>query len=174
VAIVGVLHLNKKTDVQAIYRVSGSIAFTATARVIWYVAEDGENEGRRLLSILKNNISARPKRELGMAYRIEDGNVVFEPMPMRKTPQEILSDQAKMERRGVRKEAVEFLKDVLSKGPLPSSEIQEKAEDKKFSFRTLRYAKDELGIRAYREGEKWFWELPLLEEEEEDTGEEDK
>jgi putative DNA primase/helicase len=174
VAIVVVLHLNKKTDVQAIYRVSGSIAFTAAARVIWYVAEDGENEEQRLLSVLKNNISPKPKREMGMAFQLKEGKVLFDEVPMLKTPQEILRDQESVKRKSVRDAAAEFLKEVLKKGPRPQSEIKELAKDEHFSWRTVEYAKDELGIEAEKEKikkGKWFWKLPDKEPKEENLKE---
>ena len=166
VAVLAVLHMNKKQSIQAIYRVPGSIGFAGAARVIWYVSEDEETEGRKLFSGMKNNLSAKPMRDLGLAFQLKKGKVIWEEVPMRKTTQEILKDQEKPKR--ARDKAMEFLKELLEKGPMAQVEIEELVEDEEFGWRTAQEAKRKLKIDSYREGGrggKWYWKLPEKEKE---------
>lgn len=77
VAVVAVSHLNKSTS-SAIYRTMGSLAFTAAARAVWCVAKDKDDNRRRLLIPVKNNIACDTG---GLAYRIagEQPRVEWEP-----------------------------------------------------------------------------------------------
>ncbi len=171
VAILAVLHMNKRQSIQAIYRVPGSIGFAGAARVIWYVSPDEEVEGRKLFSGMKNNLSAKPIRDLGLAFQITVGKVIWEEVPMRKTTEEILIDQENLRgAKGARERAIEFLKELLSKGSMAQAEIKELVEDKDFGWSTVKTAKMKLKIDAYRVGGtygKWIWKLPPKEDEKE-------
>jgi hypothetical protein len=67
VAIVAVSHLNKGTGLHANYRITGSIAFTATARAVYLIAKDPYDPKRRLMMPIKNNLA---EDEAGLAYGI--------------------------------------------------------------------------------------------------------
>jgi putative DNA primase/helicase len=62
----------------------------------------------------------------------------------------------------------DFLRDVLEAGPLPTKEIEAEAKDAGISWRTIKRAKKDLGVEAYREpsaegamrGGQWWWRLP--------------
>ena len=66
--IVAIQHLTKKTGISANYRISGSIAFVAVARVVWLVAKDPENPRNCLFLNSKMNIG--PKVD-GFKFSIE-------------------------------------------------------------------------------------------------------
>ena len=64
--------------------------------------------------------------------------------------------------------AAEFLEGLLADGPMPASEVKEEAEAEGISERTLKRAKQELGVEAVREGRSgeiggdlWCWRLPF-------------
>ncbi len=62
--------------------------------------------------------------------------------------------------KGARKQAaIEFLENTLANGPLPQTEINELATKKGIAERTLRSAKDELGIKSKRANNQWYWSL---------------
>ena len=68
VAGIGVMHFNKKTDVeQALARIADSVAFGAVARHCFVVTDDLENE-RRLLVKAKNNLAPDVK---ALSYTIK-------------------------------------------------------------------------------------------------------
>ncbi len=160
VAIVGIIHLNKQTIMQALYRVSGSVGFTASARSVWIIAWDRDVEKRRFFMPLKNNLSEDIITNL--AFSIEDGKVVFEEVPVKDLDiQEIL---APSERAGETKRARKFLLETLKDGAMPTTELQRLARDEGISIGTLRNAKRKLGgVRAVKgrgeSGGKWCWEL---------------
>ena len=175
VAILAVLHMNKKQSQNAIYRVPGSIGFAGAARAIWYVANDGEAEGRKLFSGMKSNLSPKDIRDLGLAFRIED-KVIWEDVPMRKTTQEILRDQEDEGRKKPIELAMEFLKETLKDGPVAQTEISNMVEDEDFGWSTVRKAKKRLKIGdardGYGKGSKSYWALPEKKAEEDKEKEE--
>ena len=61
VAVIGVMHFNKKTDVtNALLRISDSLAFGAVARHVYGVIDDAENK-RKLFVRAKNNVAAKSR-----------------------------------------------------------------------------------------------------------------
>ncbi|MBT8212804.1 MAG: AAA family ATPase, partial [Acidimicrobiia bacterium] len=70
VAIVLVMHLNKRNDTSAIHRVSGSMAFTAISRSSWIIYKDTDDPERRVFSPLKLNLGPDPG---GLAFRVREG-----------------------------------------------------------------------------------------------------
>jgi putative DNA primase/helicase len=68
VAIVGIMHFNKKTDVNnALLRISDSLAFGATARHVYAVVDDAEND-RKLFVKAKNNLAAAGNKSLAYHF----------------------------------------------------------------------------------------------------------
>jgi putative DNA primase/helicase len=170
VAILAVLHMNKKQSQNAIYRVPGSIGFAGAARAIWYVSNDGETEGRKLFSGMKSNLSARDIRDLGLAFQLKEGKVIWEEVPMRKTTQEILRAQEDEGKRKPIELAMEFLRETLKDGAVAQSEINDMVDEEDFGWSTVKKAKKRLGIVSdrdgYGKGSKVYWSLPEKKEEE--------
>src|SRR5262249_6948625 len=79
VAVLAVLHLTKDSQRIGMYRVQGSIAFVAAARLVLAVTRDRDDEGRRLLLPLKNNLTTPAE---GLAFSVDDGRVVWEADPV--------------------------------------------------------------------------------------------
>jgi hypothetical protein len=58
--------------------------------------------------------------------------------------------------------AVEFLRDLLSNGPMLLDEIKDRAGASEHSWRTIQRAKAELAVSSSKEGfsdGKWRWQL---------------
>jgi hypothetical protein len=67
-ALVGIMHLNKKVDVNnALLRISDSLAFGATARHVYAVVDDAEHE-RKLLVKGKNNLATNANKALAFRF----------------------------------------------------------------------------------------------------------
>ncbi len=165
VAILGILHCNKNTSLQVLYRIMGSMGFAAVARSIWIIAKDrdDEEEKRRFFAPLKANLAPEQKP---LAFHLENlgkvAKVVFDSEPVEDDfdIEEVLVPQ---ERSSETKRAKKFLLNILKNGPMFTQEIKSAARDEGIAWATLRRAKEKMsGIRADKENKprgKWFWEL---------------
>lgn len=163
VAIVGVVHLNKKVDVTAaVYRVGGSIALTAAARAVWLVAPDPDEDRRRtLMAQAKNNLARDPG---ALAYTIvHPGRLEWEDGIVDLQADAILC--GKKEAKGPapvkRDEAAQWLAKLLANGPVLSKRIKQDANECGFAWATIRRAKDAIDAVADQRttGDKpgWYW-----------------
>ncbi|MGH7883270.1 MAG: AAA family ATPase [Candidatus Dormibacteraceae bacterium] len=165
VVAVVVRHLNKASGGSPIYRGGGSIGIIGAARVGLLVAKDPQDEERRILAPLKNNLSASP---LSLAYKMvagEKGTVRVEWQGSSDLTAAQLLVVASSETAGERsalEEAEAFLIERLSKGPVPSKEALEDAREFGIADRTLKRARQVLQVKANKRGmnEGWCWSLP--------------
>ena len=153
-AIVLIGHMNKAAGNKAAYRGMGSIDFFAVARSVLLVGRvEGEPNIRAVVQI-KNNLAAfgHPK-----AFALsEDGFQWLGDYEI--TADEVLGGIApkanKME------QAKRLLRELaLTTDAIQSNEIFDMADEKGISKRTLENAKRELGIRARKINNSWYWEL---------------
>src|SRR4029077_14633417 len=67
-AIIGIMHFNKKLDVtNALLRISDSLAYGATARHVYGVIDDAENN-RKLMVRAKNNLALNTAAQTTLAF----------------------------------------------------------------------------------------------------------
>jgi putative DNA primase/helicase len=176
VTVIANTHLSKATGGSANSRVIGSVAFVNHARAAFIVTADPEDNGRRLFLPSKTNLG---KPRDGLAYRIADaalpgsdhGSLIWAPyVTWESAPVAISADQAmaalagNSDGRRAIEEAKQFLLEVLSEGQEGQKEIKRQAEEAGFHWRTVRRAKDLLGVEAIREGGlgekgRWIWRL---------------
>ena len=171
-AVVAITHLTKAYGGKAMYRATGSLAFTAHARAAWIIVADKDNPTRRRLMLsVKNNLARTPT---GLAYRIDskaiDGiedvpYLLWDAEPVTMTADEAVAAETRQDHeRGLgRVEAsVEWLAIQLSGGPLPSREVENRARDKGLSWASVRRAQERLGIKATKDGYSgaWLWGMP--------------
>ena len=176
VAIVCVMHFNKKTDVtDALLRISDSLAFGAVARHVYCVVPDEANE-RNLFVRAKNNATAKSKDKT-LGYHFAEKIVGTD----KATGKEIMASYIFWEQKYVDVTATEamvaasanrspaaqdaakvFLIEMLKDGPKPKTEIEEAADANDITERTLRRAKEALNVRAKKDGANgcWRWHLP--------------
>ena len=153
-AIVLIGHMNKAAGNKAAYRGMGSIDFFAVARSVLLVGRvEGEPNIRAVVQI-KNNLAAfgHPK-----AFALsEDGFQWLGDYEI--TADEVLGGIVpkanKME------QAKRLLRELaLTTDAIQSNEIFDMADEQGISKRTLENAKRELGIRARKINNSWYWEL---------------
>lgn len=159
-AVVGINHLTKGGG-KAVYRGMGSIAFNAAARAVVNFYRDPEDEDRRLIVTTKMNLTAE---SCGLAYRIEDGAVVWDDDPVDMTADELETLEAAgggKAKGAARERAKEFLQATLSGGPMASTELLETAASVGVKERTLRRALKDLGCINSKDGMEggFSWEL---------------
>ena len=170
-AIVGVMHLNKSV-IQAIYRVSGSVAFTALARAVFAVTSNPEDPERQQRLFVPVKASNAPLGST-LAFTCESSenreNVrVAWGEPVNITADDVFSPQARPTETPsggrAQKEAIDFLRATLADGPKPFDEILEEAKIIGISSPTLKRARRTLNVEAFKENEKlngrWFLRMP--------------
>ena len=162
VAVLCVTHLRKSAGA-AVYRAVASIAFTAAARAVWAVAPDPKDVDRRLLLAVKQNLSVDPG---GLAFRIEMAHnnvahLAWEAGAVALAANDVLSNVDVQQDQNERREAKEWLQDLLADGPVPVKKIQDEAKAAGLSWITVRRAKEALAVAASKSGYqgKWEWRL---------------
>jgi putative DNA primase/helicase len=65
-------------------------------------------------------------------------------------------------------EAVDWLRELLADGPVPVKQLQSEADAAGHSWATIKRAKKDAGVEAFREGGmveagRWLWRLPAVE-----------
>jgi AAA domain len=174
-ALLPVMHLNKGSGMPAIYRLSGSVAFSGAPRSILFFARDPDDpEGatgpQRALSHDKCNLGPECSTLL---YEIEPVLI-----PARGDEPEVSVSRLKLigesNRRGndllafsdgdertALEEAMEFLCAELANGPIERTEIMKRARAEGHAEKTLRRAREALGVAVDRAGfpSKSYWSL---------------
>lgn len=170
VAILAISHLNKAGGQDAMMRVTGSLAFVAAARAAYVVCRDPEQDGRRLLLPIKNNLG---DDATGYAYHVEgvtvaDGietsRIVWADERVTVTANEAMAAPADPDERTEREGAADWLRDVLADGPVPAKHIRKQCDDAGHAWRTVQRARTAIGATTRREGfgagARWVWEIP--------------
>lgn len=154
-AVIAVSHLNKGSGTNALYRVSGSLAFTAAARACWLVTKDQENEDRRLMIPAGNNIGPDVG---GMAYAITAKETSIGPVAILEWEPDAIDIDATealtpdSDERTEKNEAADWLREILRDGPVKAAEIRKKANADGFAWRTVQRARKQAGVTSERSG----------------------
>ncbi|MGP8162774.1 MAG: AAA family ATPase [Acidimicrobiales bacterium] len=163
-AVIGVRHHRKGGALDARDAGTGSVAFTAAARIEWVAGRDPEDPGRRVLAVAKTNIAAVPPSRL---YRLVAAEGEFDTVAVRwegtstVTANELASGPVSAEERSELDEAVEFLREVLAAGPVEANVVKRQAHAADIAERTMRRAKERLRVKARKAGSgPWTWHLP--------------
>jgi len=164
-AMIPVRHLNKGGQGQrALYRGSGSIAISGAARSAFLVGRSPADDDLCVLACTKTNLAVPPpslgfripRNAEGQAIVVWTGAVDIsadELVLTRRTPHGQVLDQAK-----------DFLLQLLKGGSCSSEEAHRMAHEAGITTRTLRRAREELGLRSELkctdDGRQWVWSLP--------------
>lgn len=169
-AIVLVRHLRKTPTANPLYAGGGSIGIVGAVRSGMMVAldpDDDETGETRVLAQTKSNLSRCPA---SISYRIVEidgapavawgGESAHDARTLLAAQGE---DDSERDEPSSVTEAVNFLLDLLKGGPVAVKEIQAAARAACITAKTLRNAKEALGIKASRDGfgsrGGWRWSL---------------
>ncbi len=164
VAIVALLHLNKAMHLRALYRIGGSIAFTAAARSVFAVVSDGTSDTRRLFVPLKANLAPLAP---ALAFTVTSAGLAWDPRPVPRVDVEAAlrgpGEVETLETRHAVADAELLLQALLADGAKSYAEVAEARRAAGLSERTLYRAKARLGIRSVRngfgKGATYAWQL---------------
>lgn len=178
-AVLVVAHSRKATATFADDLAIGSRAFTGIARAVWHLSRDrtpdaqaieamsGKKSPRRLLLPGKNNLG--PEGD-GLAFIIagDPPAIEWEREPVRMSADEALAQENGLDdsRPGpepeARRQAEQWLSDLLAGGALHTVKVEAEAKAAGISWRTIRRAGDVLGVIRERcpYSGAWQWRLP--------------
>lgn len=168
-AAVVVRHFTKATGGPALYRGGGSIGIIGAARSALAVGKDPSDPERRVLAINKANLA--PSTTASLGYRLVGvylEEIADEVPRIEWTGQvEVSADQLVAvpldpEERGALTEAIDWLRQELAAGPVPSKKLEQSAKAQGISTATLRRARTALGLvrGPGRFQGPWEWRLP--------------
>jgi len=179
VAIICNNHLSKGAAVNANNRVMGSVAFTAHSRAVTIIARAESTDGddatdRRLFLPSKMNLGPLPP---SLSYRIGLTTIYLQADEVLPAPRiewepgtvNISADEAIQaagddeETRSALAEAAAFLEAELSAGRRSASDMQKAYRIDGHSDRTIKRARQRLGVISRRIDGEWWWRLPDLE-----------
>lgn len=167
VAILMIHHLNKNDKMRAAYRGMGSLAFTAVARMVWGLTKSKDDLDLRLMTLVKGNVAPKVST-LGFRLQsvkvgdelIDTAVVAWEDGTFDITADEALGPEVEESLQSTNRKATAWLKDVLKEGSVLASDIYRMMEEEDVcGERTLKRVKKQLGVRAERRGEHWYWKL---------------
>ena len=154
VLIIG--HLNKKGG-KSQYRGLGSIDIYAAARSVLTVGRIGIDDNMRAVVHNKSNL-APPGASFafgldpvgGFTYLGEYDVGIDELLGGRKIPENQFT------------KARRLIESALEQGSVPAVEIMQAAEEQGISAKTLNRAKSAMGVLSVKRHEQWFWEKPII------------
>ncbi|MCI0484967.1 MAG: AAA family ATPase [candidate division NC10 bacterium] len=157
--VILITHANKQGDKPPIYRVSGSIAYVAAARMISMLGMDPDNEHRRIFAPVTKNFKTGPPLAFSFV-EVEDVHprIEWEPAPVSVDLTDLLAGTPEREP-GAMAKALDFLQATLGDGPVPSRDLSDAADRARISQPTLKRARQRLGIEAVQRttGDWWAW-----------------
>ncbi len=176
-AVLVVAHRRKSVVGSADDQTMGSRAFTGIARAVWHVTRDSHNPSRRLLLPGKNNLAVEGQ---GLAFTIAGqsggpASIGWESEPVNMSADDGLRqerDEAGTASETALSQARSWLQAALTDGPVASTEIFARAKAAGIAPRRLKQAKQGLGVRSRKEGQRqdaaWYWSLPPARDEDPD------
>lgn len=178
VVLFGITHFSKGTAGRdPVERVNGSVAFGALPRVVMAAAkvrergENGEEIERRIFCRTKSNIGPDTG---GWEYKLALTDVPGYPeitvtrvvwgKELTGSARELLAEAEACdpEERGDLEACKDFLRGLLSGGPVLRNQVKADAEGAVHAWRTVERAKKALGVISVKAGMKegWLWRLP--------------
>lgn len=154
-AVILIGHMNKAQGAKSSYRGLGSIDFRAAARSVLVVGRLRDNPTVRIAAHDKSSL-APEGRSIAFRLNPETG---FQWLGFCDTTMdELLSGKGSVLSKTA--QAEELLRESLSSGPVSSMDLEQRASELGISERTLRIAKQNLGVFSCKIGKGWYSKLP--------------
>ena len=150
---------------QAILRGGGSIAIAGSARVVMLIAKDPQDEQKRVLAMVKNNLAPfQPSLSFHIVNDVENKAGKIQWLGESQLSADDLLQVQIGEDKSAIDQAKEFLNEELNDGAKSAKAILASARECGISLRTLERAKKELQVESKRSksnhGTGFNWHLP--------------
>ena len=162
-AVVLVRHFKKSNTSDPLYRGAGSIALAGLARSVIQVGHNPKDADQRVVVQVKASLNALAK---SLAFRPVpvSGGLTVEWLGVSDCSAMQLHEAAREQDRTALREAQYVLFSILAEGPVLAKEAKTLGADAGITPRTLRRAKESLGVVSQRRGfgprSRFFWMLP--------------
>lgn len=154
-AVVLIGHMNKMQGAKSSYRGLGSIDFQAAARSVLVVGRMKDEPSIRIMAQCKSSLAPEGK---SIAFELNPETGFHWKGYCETTVEELLCGRGSLVSKTT--QAENLLKELLSDGDVASEEITEQAKELEISNRTVKIAKQNLGVKSFRKGDKWYSSLP--------------
>lgn len=150
-AIVLIGHMNKMGSAKSAYRGLGSIDIRAAVRSVLVVGRVKDEPTIRIVAHDKSSLAPEGK---SIAFELNP-NTGFKWKGYCETSvDDLLSGKGSVVSKTT--QAENLLKEILADGEISSEEITMKAKELDISVRTLKIAKQNLGVKSFKKGDKWY------------------
>ena len=171
-AFLGLIHVNKSRDADALTSVMGSRAFPGVARAVLHMAADPEDEDKRLLGHSKNQYDRKAATiRLHIESRhvantaegpIAAGRVVIEGEVSLSIEDAVSASHQGADVRTAIGKATEWLEALLSRGPAWSADVRKMGHSAGHSESAIKRAAERIGVTKDSKGfpRRTEWRLP--------------
>lgn len=150
-AVVLIGHMNKMQGTKSAYRGLGSIDFRVAARSVLVVGRLKDDPTIRIVAHDKSSLAPEGK---SIAFALDPDNGFQWKGYCETSVDELLSGKGSLLSKTT--QAENLLRELLSDGEILSDEVMSKAAELGISERTVKIAKQNLGVRSFRKGGKWY------------------
>jgi hypothetical protein len=174
-ALVGIIHQNKRDGADALSKVLGGSAVVGVSRAVWGFSRDSEDKETCYMTLVKGNLA---KKRSGMKYKIdgkdiplgngETTNAAFtswlEETDM--DADQVLNQERENAKNGGGSNnpklliAKTVIKGALKDGPKLATDMYRKRDAEGIDERLFKKAYYDVGVDAYNQGGKWYWQIP--------------
>ena len=154
-AVVLIRHLNKMLGQKSGHRGMGSVDFQAAARSVLLVGRTKDDPHLRI--VVPDKSSLAPEGD-SIAFTL-DPQLGFQWKGYCDCKaDELLGGKSQVQTKTMAAE--DELKKLLADGPVSSEQVMVRAAELGISERTVKIAKQNLGVKSFRQGDKWYCTLP--------------
>ena len=154
-AVILIGHMNKMGGAKSAYRGLGSIDIRAAVRSVLVVGRVKDEPTMRIVAHDKSNLASEGK---SIAFELNPNTGFAWKGYCETTVDELLCGNGSLLSKTA--QAENLLQELLSDDEVLSSELVNQAKDLDISNRTLKIAKQNLGVKSIRKDNKWYSTLP--------------
>ena len=156
VALICIRHLTKSGRDSPLMRGLGSIGYTGAARTVHLVGKNPQNESERVIICIKNNLAPDTP---AIAFEITPDRQFHWKGETALTAADLFALAPETDDKTDLDDAKEFLESILADGPKAAGKTIKEARKAGIAERTLRRAREAMGIHPRKESDSWVWEL---------------
>jgi hypothetical protein len=169
ITVVGLIHSNKRSDVDAVQKVLGASALAGSARAVWGFSRDTEDKTKFHMALVKGNLA---KKRTGLNYSIGEtlieieGEVTTVPHiiwgdELDADANDLLAEERQKQKDGGGDRKIDMASALITANlPALARDMYRKAEAEGITEKTLQRAKARLGVVSKELNDGWHWYMP--------------